>query len=144
VYRILRKLRQKVDDMSPSERRFAATAAVCAPFVEVSLRTAGLARTLAWIEVLTDHRPRSPEAMDPERAASIVDSVYRLQPLRGRCLPRALLQYGLQRRAGEDVRFVVGVRKPEEGALDAHAWVEVVGGARRSVDFEPILRAGAS
>ncbi len=161
VQSTLRKFKEKVASLSPEERRFATSAMVAAPIVEVCLRVAGLKRTLALVErwIPEDDSPRSGEreVIAPERAAALIDAVYRLQPLRGRCLPRALLQYGLQRRRGAAVRFVVGVRKEpgrsqtnrspsnnrsdESPSLDAHAWVEAIapGGDTQPGDFVPIL-----
>ncbi len=148
---MLEKFISKLDTLQADERKFALAACACAPVVEVALRTLGLSRTLDWVERLTPPRRHARAGVRhahfgiaPERAASIIDSVYRLQPLRGRCLPRALLQYGLQRRWGTPVRFVVGVKKPartEASALDldAHAWVEALDGPARSPEFAPIL-----
>lgn len=140
MHRTLRRFKEKLADLAAHERRFALAALVCAPFVEISLRTLGLQRTLAWIEQITaDPNETTPLArIPPERAAAIIDAVYRLQPLRGQCLPRALLQYGLQRRHGAAVRFVVGVKCPSAAGLDAHAWVEAIE-APRSSDFSPLF-----
>lgn len=117
--------------MSRSEqRRFAAAAWLAAPAVELCLATAGLHRTLRWLEATS---PQSTGAghgaapVTPEEGAALVHGIYRLHLLRGACLPRSLLQYWLHRRAGTPVRFVVGVRRPEsapEQPLEAHAWVE--------------------
>lgn len=44
------------------------------------------------------------------------------------CLPRALALYGEARRAGLDVRLVVGVRREGDGGgVASHAWVELDG-----------------
>lgn len=147
VHRTLRRFKEKLVNLRADERRFAAAALVCAPFVEMSLRTFGLRRTLDWVEQITaDARLDetvsssgiSADRISPERAAAIIDAVYRLQPLRGQCLPRALLQYGLQRRRGAAVRFVVGVKRPSAAGLDAHAWVESIE-APGSSDFSPLF-----
>ena len=145
VRRTLRKFRGKFSKLNARERRFAAAALLCAPLVEVSLRAAGLQRTLRWVERLSaSQRPDTVNVtpLSAERAQYVVDGVYGAIPGLGRCLPRALLQYGLQRREGTDVRFVIGVKPPGQDALDAHAWVELADGPSRSTDFAPILRAG--
>jgi hypothetical protein len=58
-----------------------------------------------------------------EEGAGLVGAVYRRHLVRGRCLPRALLQYALHRRDGVEARLMVGVKKPD-GDFAAHAWVE--------------------
>ncbi len=152
---MLRKLFTKVRQLSATERRFAAAAWAGAPLVEALLRTAGLQRTLQGVQRTSDwvrqRRPFRGETIAPERGEAIIDSVYRLHPWAGRCLPRALLHYGLQRRRGAQVRFVIGVKRPTEDTdtivdtltagddIAAHAWVESLRGPRRSLDFVPIL-----
>ena len=50
-----------------------------------------------------------------------------LTALRGRCLPRAVVQHLLHRLDGTPSRLVIGVRtgsaEAEASGLDAHAWV---------------------
>lgn len=141
MLRIFRKFKRKVGSLRAHEREFAMAAFVLGPVVHASLRTVGLRRTLDWVE-RASMRVRDREPMSPARAQYLIDGIARYQPLMGRCLPRALVQYGLQRRRGTDVRFVIGVRRPEEHTLDAHAWVE--SSSPRSTEFDPILTVGAS
>lgn len=144
MLRTLRKFKRKVLDLSVEERRLAAAAVVCAPVVEVTLRTAGLRRTLDWIEWVSAATRRGGPTMAPARAEQIINGVYRLQPWLGKCLPRALLQYGLQRQRGADVRFVVGVKRPADRTVDAHAWVEMTAGPQREAQFAPILESSVA
>jgi hypothetical protein len=138
----VRNFRQKLAGLQRDERRFAAAAFACAPFVEVALRTVGLQRTLGWVERLSAATRRDRDTwIAPDRAAQIIDGVYRFHPLApGKCLPRALLHYGLQRQRGADVRFVVGVKRPDKTSIEAHAWVEAAMGPAPATEFSPILR----
>jgi Transglutaminase-like superfamily/Coenzyme PQQ synthesis protein D (PqqD) len=58
---------------------------------------------------------------DPHRQALRLFRPLRFWPTT--CLYRALGSYALLRAAGQEVRFVIGVRK-ERGQLMAHAWLE--------------------
>lgn len=70
--------------------------------------------------------PQSPALL--REITSAVDRAADLHPCRPRCLERALTIRALLVRLGADARVVIGVARP--GArLDAHAWVEVGGGA---------------
>jgi hypothetical protein len=60
-------------------------------------------------------------ALDPQRLAERLFRPLRFWPTT--CLYRALGSYALLRAAGQEVRFVIGVRKEEERLL-AHAWLE--------------------
>jgi hypothetical protein len=63
-----------------------------------------------------------------ERAAALVPLVSSLmRPLRfwsTTCLWRSLAGYAALRAAGDEVRFLIGVRLDERGELAAHAWLE--------------------
>ena len=151
----------RVRAISRAELGFAAKAWLGAFPVELSLATLGLMPTLRWIEAVSakGNRPGVPRAALPvalgERA---VHRAYKVHPLRGRCLPRSLVQYLLHRRKGQAVHFVIGVRRgsANEGAkglpawksMEAHAWVEAAGasrgGERRHAEFAVLLVAGDS
>ena len=66
-------------------------------------------------------RPSAPGGDDPRRLAAQLFRPLRLWPTT--CLYRALGSYALLRAAGQEVRFVIGVRKAG-GELQAHAWLE--------------------
>jgi Transglutaminase-like superfamily len=119
-----RKFMRVSRQLTAPEAAFAARAWLLAPWVELSLATLGLQRTLRAIEGLTPPARRRAPAVTPERARRLVDGIYRLHLVRGRCLPRSLLQYALLRRLGAPVRLVVGVRRGS--GLEAHAWVEPI------------------
>jgi hypothetical protein len=109
---------------SAAELVFTARAFVLAPLVEGALAWRGIDGTLEVIDRIGvgTRRPGAREGAEAERA---VARAFRLQPwLPGRCLPRALVRFALPRRDGVPARLVVGVRRAETRALDAHAWVE--------------------
>lgn len=62
-----------------------------------------------------------PPGDDPARLAERIFRPLRFWPTT--CLYRALGSYALLRAAGQEVRFVIGVRKVR-GQLQAHAWLE--------------------
>jgi len=108
--------------------RFTAAAWLTAPLVELSLARFGVRRTLRWIETLSKRRrPPRGQPISVQSGARAVHRAYRLHLLRGQCLPRSLVQYGLHRAEGLPVRFVIGVKPPGDGELAAHAWVEPLG-----------------
>jgi hypothetical protein len=142
----MRKAASRLRELTPAEGGFLAAAWLAAPIVGAGLRFAGLKRTVAWIErgaeTLSSAARWSGSGLSPERAAQLVAWAYRLQWVRGGCLPQALVQYGLQRSTGSQVRLVVGVRKDDQqGApvLAAHAWVEAMVDPLADKSFGPIF-----
>ncbi|MBM4356751.1 MAG: lasso peptide biosynthesis B2 protein [Deltaproteobacteria bacterium] len=118
---------------------FVARAMLLAPVAEAALRVLELDRTLReverWIPVGASAAPVV--GGEAERA---IARAFRLQPwLPGRCLARALVQLVLHRRDGVHATLVVGVRRPGEGEVEAHAWVEP-GPQAGGGGFEPIFQ----
>jgi hypothetical protein len=78
-------------------------------------------RTFAWLA----RTPAGGERVAPTLLAFHVDRILH----RGRwiwrhsCLRRAAVLALLLRRAGHDARVVIGVRRTDAGALEAHAWL---------------------
>jgi len=70
-------------------------------------------------------RPAHPR-ISPELALRAVRRVYRFTPFEPSCLKLSLAAVGLLRSLGHPARLAIGVR-PEDGPLQAHAWVEVDG-----------------
>lgn len=71
--------------------------------------------------------PRPASGVAPLDSAPLVRAVQRaahLFPLPMLCLPQSLALAGMLARRGQPCAVVLGAR-PQEGALDAHAWVEV-------------------
>lgn len=131
----------KLAALTDDERRFAAEAWLLAPAVELSLAVIGLRRTIDAVERLTTHGTKTVVAISAERGAQLVAAAYRRHLVRGECLPRALIQYALHRRAGREVTLLVGVRK-RNAAVAAHAWVEDAATPdlrSRQEGYEPIL-----
>jgi len=137
---------RKLRSLSAVERGFAARAWLLAPAVEASLAAVGVRGTLRWLDAAFAPADANAAAPDPTRAEQLVNAAYRRHVLRGQCLPRALTQYALLRRAGRDVRFVIGVNTDE--GLRAHAWVQIGGNddtpsAHGDVTFERLMVAGS-
>ncbi|MEO7039719.1 MAG: lasso peptide biosynthesis B2 protein [Gemmatimonadaceae bacterium] len=65
------------------------------------------------------------ESVAPARLAHHVDRILHrgFWIWRHSCLRRAAVLAYLLRRAGHDARVVIGVRRTEAGALEAHAWL---------------------
>lgn len=117
----------------PRELWFAAKAWFLALPVELSLHTLGLRRTIRWIEAIPTPRQPRPDAVGVATGEKLVGRAYRLHLLRGQCLPRSLVQYGLHRQEGTGARFIIGVRRTD--GLAAHAWVEPATGEVGSPAF---------
>ncbi len=113
-------------------------AMVLAPSVELSLATAGLRCTVSLLDAL----PRLPRSQESGRAASpraAVELAFACQPLlRGLCLERALVEYGVRRMGGLPARLVVGVRRGGHG-VEAHAWVESPSEGACEGDYQEIF-----
>jgi hypothetical protein len=79
--------------------------------------------------IIESLRPRRGPTTDPARLAAAVDKVLLRLPLiwRRTCLRRSAVLVALLRREGRDANVVIGVRRSEEGALEAHAWVHCDG-----------------
>ncbi len=140
----LRRLLQKLAASRSEQRRFAATAWLAAPLVELSLAAWGLERTLRWIEAVPRASRARPRSLGPDEARRLVDGIYRYHLLRGACLSRSLLQYALHRRDGTAARLVVGVRRAVsnssgQGSLEAHAWVEGPSAQRERAGYAALL-----
>ena len=114
---------------------FMARAWLVAPSIEVSMRAAGIKRTLGWLDQLPPRR-HTQRRVDVCEGAQLVRWACKLQPLaRNACLTQSLVQYALHRRDGVPARFVLGVRHldavPTQATtanparkLAAHAWVQ--------------------
>lgn len=132
------RLTRALGETSGEELRFSVRAAALAPWVEGSLAMFGLAATLKAVERIAS-RGSNPRAIDGFFAERAVARAFRLQPwLPGKCLVRALVQYGLHRLDGTRAKLVVGVRRLQSQKLDAHAWVEPPERLDRSA-YEPIF-----
>ena len=102
------------------------------PLMSLSLRLVGYVRTRRWVERCSPvNSPRTATAIDlqsAERLAQLADVAGRRGAITVTCLRQSLLVYGWLRRRGFAPELVLGVRK-QEGAFDAHAWVELEGRA---------------
>jgi hypothetical protein len=112
--------------LSGREQKVLLASLVLLPMFWLGLRMAGLQRFQAWL----DHSPIARRApLSPPEAAALGVAVNRaanhiLGP--ANCLTRSLLLRWLLRRFGTASNLRIGVCF-EEGALAAHAWVEIDG-----------------
>ena len=106
VVKLLSKLSKFMRGLATSttaQRRFVGLAWAGSPLVELTLKLAGLDRTVQLIEQLTDLRRGGPRgrrgpAINLAEGTRLVGLAFRAQPLlRGGCLERSLVQYGLHR-----------------------------------------------
>lgn len=96
----------------------------------LSVRTAGLARTLAWL--VPQATPTAANPTDPRdrrhwpRAALWLPIAMRYCPGSRKCLERSVALHALLRRAGipSELRIGIGTTDPK---VEAHAWIEVAG-----------------
>jgi hypothetical protein len=94
-----------------------------------ALRLYGFPRLVALARASASRPDRLPTAQELARARRYAGWLRALGsgwPLRAHCLPRALALHFWLRREGIPSEVCIGVRK-EDGALRAHAWVELGG-----------------
>ncbi|HXT47244.1 MAG TPA: lasso peptide biosynthesis B2 protein [Gemmatimonadaceae bacterium] len=102
-------------------------------------------RTFAWLARV----PAGGEAVAPSLLAFHVDRILHRGHgfWRHSCLRRAAVLALLLRRSGHDARVVIGVRRGDAGALEAHAWIACDGSepflepADSISTFQPLSRA---
>lgn len=112
--------------LSAPERRTALTAAAALPLLRAGLWVFGLERVQRWL-----HReaPPGPEPLtidEASRLGTLVNGAALHVLGRDACLARSLYLWRLLRRRGAGAKLRIGVRL-EDGALEAHAWVECEG-----------------
>lgn len=120
----MRRLRKYLA-LSPAGRAIVLRSLLLLPTVAVLLRARGMARTTALLERLGRYAETDPDTLAPREIARLVNAAASI--LGARCLPRSLLLWNLLRRRGTPVEIRLGVSKPADGKLSAHAWVELDG-----------------
>jgi hypothetical protein len=105
--------------------------AVLMPWVAISLRTRGYARTVrSAVKGSSGGQPAPGSGAPTPLAVRVVTSAVTVvagRQQRGTCLPRAITILWLSRRRGHAVELCMGVAAPTGDALPAHAWVEYGG-----------------
>jgi len=98
------------------------------PCVALSLRQSGFSRTRARLSRLPALRRRNPagKAGDASSLARMVTVAARRGPMRFNCLTQSVLLEWLLRRQAIPATLRIGAKR-DDGALSAHAWVEVNG-----------------
>lgn len=112
--------------LSKTHRRIVLNAAFLLPLFWIGLHFIGLRRLQAWLQ----HTPAPSDMQlsldDVMAIGNLVNIAGRHAPCPVTCLTRSLLLDWTLRRRGVASQLRVGVRL-SQGALDAHAWVEVAG-----------------
>ena len=132
--RSMRAVRNKLRharELSALERRTLVRASLLLWVVDLGLRTIGFARVDALLGRHRGGRVGAVGASDPTRSrieeiVRGVDLAARLQPLRRKCLRRALVLQHLLREHGVATEIRFGVRRTQAGGegIEAHAWLE--------------------
>ena len=116
--------------MSGPDKRLFAGLLIGLPVVTTSLRLFGLVRTGKLLRHASANAgvnsPQSADIQNAERLAQLAATAGRRGPITLTCLRQALLVEYVLRRRGFAPELKIGVRK-QEGAFDAHAWVELQG-----------------
>lgn len=97
--------------------------------VRIAITALGVGRTQRWLGALSSRNVGRARPLDGEaaqRLAHLLTIAGGRGVMPATCLPQALLLQTLLRRRGHDGQLRIGVRR-NEGATDAHAWVEVQG-----------------
>ncbi|MEP6617764.1 MAG: lasso peptide biosynthesis B2 protein [bacterium] len=124
--------------------RAAAAVAIIPPLLEI----ASFARLERWLQVAA-RRQISSAPSDADAARWVDRQLMRLpRPWAHSCLRRATVLYFLLRSAGRAVSLCIGVRRDDDGALHAHAWLllddvlylESAQGGDHVADFNEIAR----
>jgi hypothetical protein len=127
-------------ERSAAERRLLLAAWVWLLLILASLHTRGLDRTRRRLARARRVTARS-ATFEPGLIAAAVESAARWVP-GAHCLPQALAAQRLLARQGTPASLRVGVRRNEDGAFGAHAWLEhegqVVFGEARPEAFTPL------
>jgi len=112
----------------------------------LAVRFVAPARLFAWADRPPRRRRRF--AADEIRWVSwAIDTLGARRWSRALCLPRALAAQAMLRRRGIASRLCLGVKR-SDGAVDAHAWVEIGGdkivGGAEAADFTPLAAFGGA
>lgn len=110
----------------PADRRLFARALLLLPWLKLGLALLGFNRLAAALKRLSARAAgeRRPAAGELARYGRAVERAARHLPGGATCLERSLLLLWMLRRAGLSCELRVGVRRGEDGALLAHAWLE--------------------
>lgn len=112
--------------LSGPERRTVLAAAVVLPLLRAGLQVFGLERVQRWLHRETPAGPALLTIDDARRLGTLVNGAALRVLDRDACLTRSLYLWWLLQRRGAGAKLRIGVRL-EEGALEAHAWVECEG-----------------
>jgi len=132
--------------LTPADRWLVIEAALLVAVVRpgvVVLRMRTLRRALLTYARLFARR--SPGSVDTTaRVGWAIEAATRRVPGRTSCLVDGLVGEAMLRRQGLDATLRIGVRRPDGGALAAHAWVEcddriVIGGLADHRDYAPLV-----
>jgi hypothetical protein len=116
----------KFNALSWPERRTLLVAMAWLPLFCFGLDILGLRRFQDWLQ---HDRPSVDSALSQDeiiRIATLVNIAARHVPFPATCLTRSLLLHWMLQRRGIASELRIGVRM-NQGALDAHAWVEYAG-----------------
>ena len=110
--------------LSPTGRAIVLRSLFLLPVVSLLLKARGMKCARAWLRRSGRFAGRTSE-FAPGEIAALVGAAASL--LQARCLPRSLVLCQLLRDRGSSAEIRLGVAKPADGLLSAHAWVEVDG-----------------
>lgn len=143
----MRRLINKYRDLSPAERSLFFRAWIFVALIRAGLRLMPFHFLRHWVE----HFSRSagvscePDRRGIRQVAWAVEAASRRIP-GTTCLPRAMAAHLLLGQRGQPSGLRLGVARKSDGALEAHAWVEVqgrvvIGGGVEGFDrFVPLQR----
>ncbi len=133
--------------MKPATRRraYLREAALMLAFARVAVRLLPPARIFAWAN-RPQRRSRRFAADQARWVAWSIDTMSAKPWIKASCLVSALAAHAMLRRRGIASRLCLGVAR-DEGAVAAHAWIEVgqdvIVGAAEAVRFTRIAQFGA-
>jgi hypothetical protein len=126
--RLLQRVRRYLA-LPQADRRLFIRAFIGLVLVDLKLRTSGSQRLISPAELAEQRPPRQSSTEFLQQAecyARWLEIAARHHVVRAQCLHRSLVLHRWLRREGLPSELRIGVRK-EDGALKAHAWVELGG-----------------
>ena len=140
---------QKLLQLSPVDRRLLASTLLLLTVIRLGLVLFSFDKVRSFLtKLIPDDHPSSVEHESQyqqaiSRVVWAVNASSRNLPISTNCFPRALSMHVLLQRRGIPSEIKIGVARDEDGAFEAHAWVEyqgqvIIGGLEDLGRFTPL------
>jgi hypothetical protein len=135
--------------MPPTERRLVVEAALLLCVARAGLAWMPLASLRGWLVWFARTSGARDSKVRRQQIVRALATAGQRTPFRATCLIEALAAEAMLRRRGDDARFRLGVVRPSDNGLAAHAWVEldgevIVGGLDTLASYAVLRPSGTS